>query len=337
MKKIYLSIFTALAGLSLNAQTLTQANHSPAAGDVFSTWQCDSTGIAAGASGAGATWNFGTIITHTSVVKNYSAITNTNTSYPVSGVKVSSSLTNESYYTSAAASLNYWGGNITVSTTAASLIYSTPAVVAAYPMSISTTSSSTTAGSITVLSLPGTFTGNSNTLADGTGTLILASGTYSNVIRVVTTQTINFNLPPFATGTVTQKNWDYYNVSSPKEALFTISTSTLASSVSPTSTQTIVTRRNPAIATGLNANSFASINLAVFPNPSSTTVNFATENTEAKQVAVYDVTGKLVVKQNLTEGKLTLDVSAYTTGLYMYSVIGNANQTLKTGKITVSH
>jgi hypothetical protein len=336
MKKIYLSIFTALAGLSLNAQTLTNANHSPAAGDVFSTWQCDSTGITAGASGPGATWNFGTIITHTSVVKNYSAITNTNTSYPTSGVKVSSSPTNESYYTSAVASLNYWGGNITVSTTAASLIYTTPAVIAAYPMSITTTSSSTTAGSITVLSLPGTFTGNSNTLADGTGTLILASGTYSNVIRVVTTQTINFNLG-FVTGTVTQKNWDYYNVSSPKEALFTISTSTLASSVSPTSTQTIVTRRNPAIATGLNTNSFAQTNFAVFPNPSNTTVNFATENTEAKQVAVYDVTGKLVAKQNLTEGKLTLDVSSYTTGLYMYSVIGNANQTLKSGKITVSH
>jgi hypothetical protein len=55
------------------------------------------------------------------------------------------------------------------------------------------------------------------------------------------------------------------------------------------------------------------------------------------QIYLIDVTGKLVEKQNLTDGKLKLDVSNYTTGLYMYSVIGNANQTLKSGKITVSH
>lgn len=45
----------------------------------------------------------------------------------------------------------------------------------------------------------------------------------------------------------------------------------------------------------------------------------------------------MVEKQNLNEGKLRLDVSAYTNGLYIYSIIGANNQALKTGKITVSH
>ncbi len=335
MKKIYLSIFTALAGLSLNAQTLTDPNHSPANGDMYSTYQCDSTGITTGASGAGAFWNYGTIVTHSSVVNNYTATTNANASYPIPGVQVGSAASNLSYYKSSSTSLNYWGGNITAGALAATLIYSSPAVSASYPMSLNTTSASATAGTISIpaLSQTGTFTGNSTTLADGTGTLVIPTGTFTGAIRVVTSQTINFTIP-LGTGVVTQKNWEYFNVGT-KEALFSISTSTIVS-LAGTSTQTVVMRHKPLV-TGINEKNATSFNLVVFPNPSSTTVNFATENTEAKQVAVYDVTGKLVAKQNLTEGKLTLDVSSYTTGLYMYSVIGNANQTLKTGKITVSH
>jgi len=334
MKKIYLSIITTLAAFSASAQ-LTDANHSPVAGDMFSTYQCDSTGITAGASGAGATWNHATITTHSSIVNNYTAAVNSNASYPQPGVAVASALSNMSYYKASATSLNYWGGNIQVGAIAATLIYTAPAVIAAYPMSLNTTSSSVTSGSISIPSIAqnGTFSGNSNALADGSGTLVLPTGTYSNVIRVVTSQTINFTVP-LGAGTVNQKNYDYYNVGV-KEALFSITTSTIVSPAG-TSTQTLVTRAKP-LTTSVNENKIVTFELGVYPNPSSTTVNFVTENAEAKQVLVYDITGKLVEKQNLIEGKLKLDVSNYNTGLYMYSVIGNANQTLKSGKITVSH
>jgi hypothetical protein len=339
MKKIYLSIFTALAGLSLNAQTLTDANHSPAAGDNYSTYQCDSTAISAGAAGAGALWNFSTIITHSSAVSNYTAAANANASYPIPGVQVASVLSDMSFYKSTTNDLKYFGGNIVVGPVSASLIYTTAAVMAAYPMSLNTTSSSATGGSINVtapLAQAGTFTGNSSTIADGTGTLALASGTFNTVVRVVTSQTINFTTP-LTSGTVTQKNYNYYNVGT-KESLFSISNSTVVTSLSPSaSTQTIVKRIKPATPLAVIENANLSNEFSVFPNPSSSTVNFVTENVEAKQIVVFDVTGKLVEKQNLTDGKLKLDVSNYTTGLYMYSVIGNANQTLKSGKITVSH
>jgi hypothetical protein len=248
MKKIYLSIFTALAGLSLNAQTLTDANHSPAAGDNYSTYQCDSTAISAGAAGAGALWNFSTIITHSSAVSNYTAAANANASYPIPGVQVASVLSDMSFYKSTTNDLKYFGGNIVVGPVSASLIYTTAAVMAAYPMSLNTTSSSATGGSINVtapLAQAGTFTGNSSTIADGTGTLALASGTFNTVVRVVTSQTINFTTP-LTSGTVTQKNYNYYNVGT-KESLFSISNSTVVTSLSPSaSTQTIVKRIKPA-------------------------------------------------------------------------------------------
>jgi hypothetical protein len=337
MKKIYLSLLLSVAGLVANAQ-LTQANHAPINGDFYTTYQCDSLTINPGASGAGASWNFGTIVTHSSVVNNYTVITNANSSYPIPGIKVSSSSSNESYYTSTLTDLKYWGGNITAGAISAGLLYTSPAVTASYTMSLNTTSSSATSGSISVPSLSqnGTFTGTSGTIADGTGTLILPNGTFTNVIRVVTTQTITFTVP-LTTGTVTQQNWDYYNVGT-RNSLFTISTSTFVTGAPfpSTSTQTVVTRSNPSTV-GLKENKQNIIDMVVFPNPTSTTLNFATESKEAKQVLIYDVTGKLVDTQTITDGKLKLNVSAYNNGLYTYSVIGNANQTLRTGKVTVSH
>ena len=338
MKKIYLSIITVLAGLSFNAQTLTEANHSPTAGNLYTTFQCDSLGISAGASGAAALWNFASITTHSSVVNNYTAVANSNTAYPIPGISIASSVSNISYYKSTPTDLKYYGGNIVVGPVSASLIYTTAAITAAYPMSLNTTSSSVTGGTINVtVPLPqaGTFTGNSSTIADGTGTLALPNGTFVNVVRVVTTQTINFTTP-LASGTVTQMNYDYYTTLS-KESLFTISTSTVLTSLSPSaSSQTIVTRTIPT-PVGIKENKKNVIELSVFPNPSSSNVDFTTESVDARNISIYDVTGKLIEKQNFIDGKLKLDVSGYATGIYMYNVIGNANQTLKTGKITVSH
>jgi hypothetical protein len=56
MKKLYFSLLSIVLGLGMKAQ-LTQGNHAPANNDMYSTWQCDSTGIAPGASGAGVVWN----------------------------------------------------------------------------------------------------------------------------------------------------------------------------------------------------------------------------------------------------------------------------------------
>jgi len=336
MKKIYLTLLTALAGLTVNAQTLTEANHAPVAGDTYSTYQCDSLGIATGASGAGALWNFTSVATHSSIVNNYTATANANASYPIPGVQLGSTASNLSYYKSTTSDLKYWGGGVTIGAISSSFVYTASAVKAAYPMSLNTTSTAATAGSVSIpaLSQTGTFTGNSTTLADGTGTLALITGTYTSAIRVVTSQTINFTVQ-LGSGSVTQKNWDYYNVGT-KEALFTISTATIVAPLAGTSTQTIVTRHKPVV-TGINQVNANAVSLVVYPNPASSAINFATEAADAKTVVIYDVTGKMVETQNLNEGKLKLDVSNYNTGLYIYNVVGSKNQTLKTGKITVSH
>src|ERR1700752_449151 len=224
MKKILLGIAILTAGFA-KAQ-LTEANHAPASGDVFSTFQCDSTGVTAGASGAGATWDFSALVVHTAMLNNYTSVVSTNTAN-MGYLEVKSSLTNTSYYSSSPGNLSYYGGNITAGAYNATINYTTPAIVAAYPMSLNTTTNNTTGGNGSITGFGNiTFTGNANVIADGTGTLVLSGRTFSNAMRLKTTQTLAIN---GGVANVTLTNYDYYSIADSKRPIITISTSTLSS------------------------------------------------------------------------------------------------------------
>lgn len=342
MKKILLIVATLASGLTMNAQ-LTQANNAISASDTYTLYQCDSLNINPGAAGAGAIWNFSAIATRSSIVNNYSASVSTNTTaYPTASIAVGSSANDINYLSSNAGAQFYHGGPIVVSPVAASLFYTMPAIIAAYPMSLNTSSSAAIAGSINVTTptaASGTFVGNSTTLADGTGTLNLPGGlTYSNVTRVVNSQTITFNI--LLTVTITQKSFEYYEPNI-KGALFSIKTATFYTSFGAPTTQTFVTRFKGAaptqtVNTSVSSNFTSNTTLSVYPNPSSSTVNFYTTNSEAQTVLVYDITGKQVEKLNLTAGRVKLDVSSYNKGLYLYTLVSDNGKILKSGKLTVS-
>lgn len=335
MKKTLLSIAIIISAAS-QAQTLTQANSAPAAGNSYTTYQCDSTGISAGASGAGQTWNFSSIITHSLIAKAYISSVNSNTVYAPADVYVNSTTSSDnSYYKSTSNDLKYYGGNFMISTFAVSLTYTVPSIKAIYPMSLNTTTSSAVSGSVTLNgSVNGTFTGNSGVTADATGTLVLAGKTFTDVIRVVTTQALNASLS-IGTGTVTQLTYDYYSAAAAKAPIFSISTSTIVS-LAGTSTQTLVTILKDYPTASINEAQQANTELNVFPNPSSSFVNFNTTNVEATKVIAYDLTGKMVVSELIEFGKAKMNVYTLSNGLYLYTVIGKNNQVLTTGKFNVS-
>lgn len=333
MKKLYFSLLSVALGLSLNAQTLTQTNHAFANGDMFSTYQMDSTNISPGASGAGATWNFASVATRSSVVNNYSATTSSNANYPSAGVVVASSTANPSFYSSTSTDMKYWGGNLVVGGIPATINYTSAAVQAAYPMGLNTAQSAVTGGSLVVLGNNGTFTGNSNVILDGIGTLNTPGGSFLNALRVVTSQTINF-AAGIATGAVTQVNYDYY-ASGTKAPMFTISTSSLTSNIGAPSQQTVVTRYK-ALSTGINSVEIASNEVLVYPNPSTTYVNFVIENKNAVFISVYDINGKLIENKSFN-GSLKLDVSNYSNGIYTYKITAADNSVLKSAKFSVAH
>jgi len=341
MKKLYFSALSILFGLGINAQTtLTQANHAPAAGDMYGTYQCDSTGVTPGASGAGASWTYSSIVTHSPIVLDYVGSAYSGTAFPSAAVSVTSSASNTRYYSSTATELKYWGGAMSLNGIPASVTFTQAALYAAYPMSLGTSTAGAIGGSLTVFGNNGTFNGACNSNADGTGTLTLPAKTFSSAVRVVTSVTINFTNPgpPAISGTITQVTWDYYSLSHSKYPMFTITTSTVnAPPLVSNSTQSFVTIQKNYTSVGMNDLNSEEASLNVYPNPATSQVNFITENTHAKSVTVYDITGKMIETISISNGKANLNVSGYNNGLYIYKLTDNNNKTIKTGKITVAH
>ncbi|PBQ31448.1 hypothetical protein CNR22_06620 [Sphingobacteriaceae bacterium] len=343
MKKIYFTILSFFAVVAVNAQ-LTQANHAPANGETYQMYRCDSIATTSGASGADVSWNYATITTFSNLVRSYTAATTSNANYPQANINLASAANDLSYLASATSSLGYYGGNISVGTIAGSINYTAPAIYASYPMSLNTTTTSVTGGSISITSpfpTTGTFAGSSSAMVDASGTISLPGGiTYTDVVRVVTNQTLNITTQ-FAPATVFQRNYEWF-AAGVKAPVFTIMTAT-ATVLGNTTTQTVVARNKNLTApptgtttVGLDENTGVNIQFSAFPNPSNTFVNFATNHPDANTVSVFDITGKLVEKQNLNEGKSKVDVSSFNKGLYLYSISSKEGKTLKSGKITVS-
>lgn len=336
MKKMILSMFTCLS-LATTAQTLTYANSSPAWGNIpYFTSQCDSSGITPGASGAGASWNFTPTNLHSPKTYNTSNTTPGVAEYSAANVSVFSSSTNISYYNSDVNSLKYYGGSLTIGAIGVKLVYNNPSIYAQYPMSLNSSTTSTPTGSITIGgALGGTFTGNATVTATGTGTLTLPLKTFTDVVRLTTVQNLNATLS-FGVGSLNTITDDYYSTSASKAPIFSIQSSTIASTIGGTSTQTITTIQTNYDIVGINSISKPEIELSVYPNPTSSFINFSTVSTEATKVIAYDMTGKVVATEVIEMGKAKMNTSNLASGAYMYQVTDKENQILTTGKFNVS-
>jgi len=323
MKKIY-SLFAAAICLgSLNAQTLTQANHAPIVGDVFQTVDCTTVGINPGGNGAGQTYNFSSLTVLSNTVTNTGvtvASTGSASTYPSSSVAIQSGTAN-AFYSSSASSLLYWGGNIKVGGQNVTMAYTTAAPYAAYPMTLGTTASNSVAGTNTSVAGAGTFTGTSSVTGAGTGTLMLPGGyNFSNVLKVTTSTAMSFTTG-FGTGTYSQNKYDYYSVLS-KYPLFSITNETITSGLG-TTTETVTLINNNYKTVGITESANTSLsNVSVYPNPAKDNINlnFTNENAENVSYQVINVIGQNVRQQTIpsVKGETTYNVnlSGIESGIY---------------------
>lgn len=340
MKKIYFGLLIMAGFNSVKAQ-LTQMNHAPSNGDVFTMYQCDS--VAPGVAGANTNWVF-TINTHSSIQMSYSATSASNPSYLMATIGVAATASNTSFYTSNSSALLYYGGNIVIGPVGANLNYSSPAVYARYPMSLNTTSTSPIAGTIVVtqpLNANGTFTGSSSVLADGSGTLTVAGMTYTNVTRLLISQDITFTTN-IASGSLVERYYQYY-ANGIKAPVMTVETST-ANLPFPlgSPTQTIVQRMKTAATqtastVGINKSTASDAGVQIYPNPASNQLTVFSGDGSAHTVVLYDVTGKQVAEAAFSGNWAKAEVSEFQNGLYLYVVKGSGNQTLASGRISVIH
>lgn len=339
MKKLFTTLLF-IGGLHISRAQLTQANHAPANGDLYDTWQCDSTSVGLIGSGAGVNWNYSSIATRSSIVTSYSATTAANAAYPQANVFLSAGPSLNGYYKSSAANLEYYGGNVLVGNVAAALTYSAPLVSAVYPMSLNSTTTSVTGGTINItspLAVSGSFTGTSQIFVDASGTLTLpGAATYTDVLRVMTSQTVDF-VTFVGSGTLLAVNYEYFG-GGIKSSLFTISTSTAITSLG-TFTQTLVTRyKTPSsLPNAISENGVDAYHYTVSPNPGKDFIVFSTDNTEASEVVIRDISGKTIANFGLENGTYSLNLQEYTKGIYFYSINTAEGKSLRTGKMLITN
>ncbi len=335
MKKVLLSISLLASAVFVNAQTLTQLNHTPFAFDApFTTNQCDSTNISPGASGSGATWSY-TPIVHNSIANTYITSFSSNGAFNPADAVVSSA-SNASYYiTTSTTKLSYYGGNISINGFVGVVKYASPAIVAIYPMSLNTTTTSTTNGTIT-LSQPfpvtAAFNGNCTTTADASGTLALPTRTFTNILRLATTQ----NLIATGTATINLLTYDYYAVGSSRSPILTIQTSTLTSSFGSPSSQTVTTLQKNYTTVGVKETKSSKQNVSVYPNPASGQLNISVNGVEVSTISILDLTGKTVYTEPFDGVTKSINVSQLNEGIYFYNILDKEYQVTATGKFNIS-
>ncbi len=80
---------------------------------------------------------------------------------------------------------------------------------------------------------------------------------------------------------------------------------------------------NTATVTGIEQLTINRGQLTVYPNPANTSFVIQTTSTETQLMQVFDITGKLILSQNIYNNKTTIDASALADGIYFVNLKGD--------------
>ncbi len=336
MKKFYIGIFNIGCIVSALAQTtaLTQANHAYIIGNTFKTTDAGTVATSPGPSGPGVTWNFSSLAIGTMTTVNTAttvASTGSAAAYPSASVAVVGG-SNNSFYSSTATDLLYWGGNFNIQGQNVTLGYTSPAAYAKYPMSYNTTTTSVVSGTVITAIGTGNFAGTCTNVADGTGTLQLPARTFtSNILRVMTKSVLNYTVS-IVTGMLTLENYEYYNSALSKSPMFSILNSTLTASLGGGPwIQALLNVNTDYASVGVNETLKEISNLNLFPNPAKTNFNlsFVNENGENSSYEMINALGQTIRKENLGNEKGNLkhniNLEGIDSGIYFVKIyVGNS-------------
>jgi len=86
---------------------------------------------------------------------------------------------------------------------------------------------------------------------------------------------------------------------------------------------------------GINGISNATSLTSVYPNPCKAEITFSCSSVEARQVSVFDISGRQIASQEIRNDILTMNTSAYSTGMYFYRISDISGNVLDRGKFIV--
>lgn len=195
-----------------------------------------------------------------------------------------------------------------------------------YPMALSNSLVDVYAGTAYTSSGDFPTTGNSASVVDGEGTLILnGSTTYTGVLRYKLIDTADANAGLFGPVQIVRTQYEYYKLGSNQNMPLFVH-STLSISILPDPTVVVLSSVAPDGYLGVNTEELA--NITVFPNPATETISVKGLTADA-QLTLVDAQGKTVANKAVEAGFASMDINAVTAGVYFLHVTSNDQTTVE--------
>jgi len=325
MKKylLFSLVVSASIQVAFAQPVLTAANSNPVAGDNYTNHTCIATGIVQGAAGAAVTWDYHTLTDTGTVSGDFVTCAST----PYCGSFAGSNLAtgtgtgasaDYSYYIT---NTNVWEENGNISG-GAYTYYSKPGVIHQYPVVYNTSFLDTNI--IFPPTAPVYGIARDSNKIDGYGTLILPSGSYSNVLRQHRITTLYDSIPDSAltySGTYEVYYWYTPGFHFPLLEIVFDSSSGTGWSAAFAGYATKVT-------TGVTTANNDEMTIEVSPNPASNMIHlrFSLDDPGSALITLEDITGRnaaTITGDKLNNGMndIAIPVSGLPEGMYILHLI----------------
>lgn len=321
MKTSVLFLLTTFSVCSAQT-TITKAFNDPIIGDFANNYNVIGT-VDNSATGLNTTFSNGSLTQGSAASANYSAPTSGEIStYPGTTIKMVNG-SNTIYYKATASKLEITG----LITPDATLNFTTNnGTFISYPAAFGYSDNDTAAGTFTSSAASGTFSGTIATTADASGTLIIGTKTYPNVLRIKSVQTFNLSVSgiPVPVGTVTNTAYTYYD-SSHKFPLLSSTNANINVPILSMNQTTVGAQALNEAFLAVNDNAIKKENLKIYPNPAQDFIELKGETGNYSTVSIYSLDGKLIKTSDLKSGKV--QISELPTANYFIQASGKDAKT----------
>ncbi|HSY77125.1 MAG TPA: T9SS type A sorting domain-containing protein [Bacteroidia bacterium] len=130
-------------------------------------------------------------------------------------------------------------------------------------------------------------------------------------------------------------NVTVYDTVTPDTILIEFSSSSLLSKPKPGSLL-YIDDASVTLPTGITEPFVIGSGVQVYPNPASTAVNFEVNGmNNVATLSIFDITGKQIATTEARNGLNIVNTQTYSSGLYLYQLIDNTGNILKSGKFSI--
>lgn len=347
MKKIYtlLSLFTATIAVS---QPILTSPNMQGPGITMVTKGLNAPQGCEGSAGINQNWDFSNFpYNNEESTSNWVAPGSipAGTNFPGSTLAKSSTTPDADitdFYSNTPSAFNMHGTSISVSGTIINIVYNNLKSDLSFPVEFGSTFSDTYRGTGAlsqppILDIDVINSGSLSYEVDGYGTLTTFTGIYDNVIRLkyrtilndTTTSTFQGLPPDVQTTTTRSTSYRWIQVTNNSSyVLMDVSYDTTVVAGEPDAIEFFVNHTYPSTLT--SASRLNNNELSFYPNPTNGIFNLsmASNQTEVKNINVFDISGKIVKSFSLEVGKALsthqLDISDLNAGAYFVSINGSS-------------